>query len=119
MDEPILRFLIVLLAASLVTLAGWLARRPRRVGSEPLAHTALEPGVYLFTSGTCSSCEPARAVVAAKYHTYQEIRWEEGTVEFSRHGIGRVPTLIVVHRDGTGLRWEGVPRAAELPAWGP
>ncbi len=48
---------------------------------------------------------------------FREIAYEVDPGAFSRHGIGRVPTVASVGVDGVGWRAEGVPSTRALRRW--
>lgn len=76
----------------------------------------LGPGVYLFTSETCTSCPAARdsLTVALGTHRFEEIAYEERPDVFVRLSITRVPTVAQVRSDGRAWAAQGVltPRRA-------
>jgi hypothetical protein len=108
-----LAVIVVILLAVAVAAASTGRRRAR-----PLRTTRddLPPGVHLFTSTTCATCDDARKVIASAYADgFTEIRHEDDPQSFAHHGIARVPTAIVVGPDRTAMVFEGVPRRRHLP----
>ena len=111
-------FRIAVIAVTLLAIAAAAASAGRSRGARPLRTTRddLSPGVHLFTSRTCSTCDQARKVIAAAYQdAFTEIRHDEHPQSFGIHGITRVPTAIVVQVDRTALVFEGIPRRRQLP----
>lgn len=74
----------------------------------------LTPGVYLFTSGTCADCLPARERLAEMLGTdgFREIEWEQDPDSFAHAGIEVVPSMLVVGADGSATSFPGVPDEA-------
>jgi hypothetical protein len=74
----------------------------------------LTPGVYLFTSGTCADCLPARERLVEMLGTggFREIAWEQDPDSFARAGIDVVPSTLVVGVDGSATSFPGVPDEA-------
>lgn len=113
MSEVWLRLVIVFGAVALSLLIILMTRRwPRR--SEAGDGRGLDPGIYLFTSATCSDCADARASLADILGDagYVEIRWEEEPVLFTRLGIDGVPCTVVVGDDGLASLHPGMPDRA-------
>lgn len=110
MDEPQIRALAVLIAAVLVGGFTWYHRR-RAAAPRTLRSVGLEPGVYLFTSGTCEECQVARERLEeiALSPRPEEIRWDERPDLFQHLGVDAVPSTLVVGRDGSASLHRGVP----------
>ena len=110
------RIAVIAVILIVVGIAAASAGRGRRARPLRAVRDDLPPGVHLFTSSTCATCTEARSVIASTYGDgFTEIRHEHDPVSFGRHGIARVPTTIVVGKDGTALVFEGVPARRHLP----
>ncbi len=113
MSEVWLRLAIVAGAVALSLLVMFVIRR--RPGSSNAGDgRGLDPGIYLFTSSTCSDCEGARARLADILGGagYVEIRWEDQPGLFTRLDIGAVPCTVVVGDDGSASVHPGMPDRA-------
>lgn len=116
MSETGVRLLVVVIVVGIVVVAAAIAARTRRARPQKTTREDLPPGVHLFTSITCTTCQEARAVIASVYgDSFTETRHEDDPESFGRHGIGRVPTAIVVLADREAVVFEGVPRRRHLP----
>jgi hypothetical protein len=113
MSEVWLRLVIVVGAVALSLLI-ILAIRRRPGHSEAGDGRGLDPGIYLFTSATCSDCEGARARLEDMLGStgYIEIRWEDEPSLFTRLDIDAVPCTIVVGDDGSASVHPGMPDRA-------
>jgi hypothetical protein len=110
MSELWLRIAIVFGAFLVIALVVALMRRnPVRKTVESPGD--LTPGVYLFTSGTCSDCGPARERLASMLGPggFREIEWEQDPDSFARAGIDVVPSTLVVGVDGSATSFTGMP----------
>jgi hypothetical protein len=116
MSDAGIRLVVIVAIVGVVLVAAAVAGRARKARPQRTTRDDLPPGVHLFTSTTCATCTEARAVIASVYgDSFHETRHEEDPQSFGRHGIGRVPTAIVVLADGNALVFEGVPRKRHLP----
>jgi len=114
--EPLVRLLVLAVIALLVGIAVWRRRRVHTVLPKAVQRSDLAPGVHFFASSTCSTCVPARRALTAVYGSaFTETVYETDPTRFAALGIESVPTVYVLGSDGTGLRWEGVPRRRALP----
>ncbi|HYJ25327.1 MAG TPA: hypothetical protein VE027_10005 [Acidimicrobiia bacterium] len=113
MNEVWLRLAIVIgaVAVSLMIVA-MLRRRPSAMGSRDIG--ALRPGVYLFTSSTCSDCTGAQERLQTMLGNagYIEVRWEDDPGLFTHLGIDAVPCTVVVGDDGSASLHPGMPDGA-------
>lgn len=96
---------VVLLSLIIVVL---MRRRPL-VGA--LDGGGLDPGVYLFTSSSCSDCAGARARLeeVLGISSFIEISWEDDPGIFTQLGIDAVPCTVVVGADGSASIQPGMP----------
>ena len=116
MNEFTIRLLVLVALAALVAVAIWRQRRIAEVRPTPVARPDLGAGIHFFASSTCRPCLDARKVLTQAYgERFVEISYEDDPTRFGRLGISSVPTVMVLDGDGNGLRWEGVPRASDLP----
>ncbi len=110
MNDVWLRLAIVagVVAISLLII---LMTRRRPGQSEARDGGGLDPGIYLFTSATCSDCAGARARLAHMLGSagYVEIKWEDEPGLFTRLGIDAVPCTVVVGEDGSASLNPGMP----------
>lgn len=109
MDEPLARLAVVAAVASLALLGAWIWRRRPR--SRRVTLRGLGPGVVLFTSSTCSTCDEVRELVRrwSGPDGHREIGWESDPEAFERYAIARVPSVAVLDDRGEGHLWEGTP----------
>jgi hypothetical protein len=110
MSEVWLRIAIVAGAILVIALVVALMRRNpvrKTVGSTG----DLTPGIYLFTSGTCADCGPARERLVEMLGPggFREIEWEQDPDSFARAGIEMVPSTLVVGVDGSATSFPGIP----------
>ncbi len=116
MSDTGLRLIVIVAIVGVVLMAAAMAGRARIARPQRTTRDDLPPGVHVFTSTTCATCTEARAVIASVYgDSFVETRHEEDPQSFGRHGIARVPTVIVVLADRNALVFEGVPRKRHLP----
>lgn len=116
MNEFTIRLLVLVALVALVAVAVWRQRRVAVTRPTPVARPDLGAGIHLFASSACRSCLDARKVLTQAYgDRFVEISYEDDPTRFGRLGISSVPTVMVLDGDGNGLRWEGVPRASDLP----
>lgn len=109
MSEVGLRLAIVVggvLLALIMIVA--LRRRPMVAA---LDHGALDGGVYLFTSSSCSDCAGARARMEEVLGStgFVEISWEDHPELFTQLGVDAVPCTVVVGDDGSASLHPGMP----------
>lgn len=84
-------------------------RRRRRSPERDIAAPRLEPGLYLFSSTACSTCDAARQelVAAVGVAGFSEYVWEEDPGAFSELGIDAVPSVLVMGEGGQGRLYPG------------
>jgi hypothetical protein len=114
MDEVWARAALVagaLAVAGVVVLVQRLRARP---SPKTVGETGLDPGVYLFTSATCSTCAQARQTLQSALggDRFHEFAWEEGSETFDQLGIDAVPAVLVVEPGGRGTIFPGQPDRA-------
>lgn len=116
MSDTGIRLAVIVVIVVIVLMAAAVAGRARKARPQRSTRDDLPPGVHLFTSTTCATCNEARSVIASVYgSSFSETRHEEDPESFGRHGIARVPTAIVVSADHSAVVFEGVPRRRHLP----
>jgi hypothetical protein len=61
------------------------------------------PAVVVFTSTDCEACEPVQDIVHSQTPAdfVREIAYQGGAEQFRMAGIGRVPAVVVINRQGT------------------
>lgn len=102
---------VVALVVALVSRSGFVLVRHAR------DFHGLEPGLVLFSSRGCQTCDRTRSVVLEVDAAAREIVYEEEPELFHRYTIRRVPTVASVERDGRGWSAEGVMSVARLRRW--
>lgn len=100
----------VLAVAGAVVL--WQRARNRR--ARDVLPGDLGPGVYLFTSSSCPTCETARRRVVAAVGDggFEELAWESHPDVFADLGVDVVPALVVVKGSGRARLHPGAPDRA-------
>ena len=108
---------VTLSAAILTTLVIRHREKTRPIDAGP---SSLAPGIYLFSSGRCLDCGPAREAVerAMGSEGFTEIRWEDSPEVFRDLGIETVPATVLVSANGLATVYPGKPRYA-LRSLGP
>lgn len=142
MDPILLRLLLVAALLAVVGLAGWWwQRRDGRIretegatsgGAQPpaldgaqladvgLSLDAAPAGAVLLSSPTCGSCQQVERILAEVSDGRDDFAWvkvdaAEHLELARRHHVLRVPTLLVVDREGHLLaRTSGIPARHEL-----
>jgi hypothetical protein len=115
MSQSTIRLLIVGVVVLAIFAAGWRSSTTRRVRPRAVDPGHLSAGIYLFSSMSCETCRDARRVLDRSFAgRYQEIRFDDDPAGFGRHGIARVPAVLVVGAGGEATLFEGVPRPADL-----
>lgn len=104
MNEAAARALVVLavlFVSGLVTLA----IRNRGSESRRFRQDILDPGVYLFTSRTCSTCDPVREHLLALVGQsgFEEVPWESDPKTFEMLKVDKVPSLLSVATRGRSV----------------
>lgn len=87
--------------------------RTRRIEVE-YDSVPLGPGVYLFSSSTCSTCDRARDKLGSRLggDAYREYVWEDHAELFSDLAIDVVPAVLVVGESGAARLYHGQPDRA-------
>ncbi len=114
MDEVWARAGLVAGALAVAGVVVLIQRSRARQTVRRVAATGLEPGVYLFTSTTCSSCIRARETLEAGLGEgrFRELAWEEASQTFEELGVDAVPAVMVVDGRGRGRIYPGQPDRA-------
>lgn len=107
----------VVLAVAAVIILRKLAHRQRPAGIE---QTALDPGIYLFTSATCGDCEAARQMLvrALGPSGFVELSWESVPEIFREVEVDAVPATLIVSETRGSVLYPGRPDRA-LETLGP
>lgn len=118
MTEPVLRLVVVGAVVVMVLIGAAIARRGVVLRRHP-PPAGLEPGVYVFVSDVCSTCQRVEDSVASAVPTggYRRVSWESEPELFRRLGIERVPVTVQVRADGGGWAASGVPSTRRLRRW--
>ena len=111
MSDLTLRLVVVGGVIAVVFLVVLYLRLRDRAESIRVGSVDLDPGVYLFTSATCATCEKARKHLEGRLgeSNLVEFEWEEHPETFSALSIDRVPCTLVVDEGGRGVLWRGQP----------
>jgi hypothetical protein len=114
MSEVWVRLIVIGVVLAVAMVISATIRQRSRPGPVSLGTSDLEPGVYLFTSGSCDTCDPARRLLEARLGPggYTEIGWEGSAEVFRSVGIEEVPSTVVVSPGGLTRAVRGVPEAA-------
>ena len=118
MTEPTLRLLLVAVAAVLAVGVGVVSGRGAALRRRRLTDTGLEPGIYLFSSPTCTACETVHGVldrvVPGRYVT---VDWPQDEDRFTALAVDKVPTVVRVNPDGAGWKTQGVISERRARRW--
>ena len=111
MDEVWARAGLVAGALAVAGIVVLFQRSRARQTVKRVSATGLEPGVYLFTSTTCSSCLQARETLEARLGEgrFRELNWEEASQTFEELGVDAVPAVMVVDGRGRARLFPGQP----------
>ena len=119
-DEMVVRLVVVVVIGLAALALSVVARRGIAVRRTGFAPRGLATGIHLFSSKSCSSCERARAVLAASGHPFEEHSYETASELHIDNGIERVPAIAWVPGSGTDRpAWiaSGVPTGRTLQRW--
>lgn len=113
------RLLVVLTVIAVAVILAAIQNRGVAVTRRRRAFEGVSPGLAVFASRTCQSCESIEAMVAdaAGSENRRVYWWDESPEIFERNGIERVPAIARVGEDGSGWIAVGVPSAARLRRW--
>jgi len=100
-EDVLFRFLIVGGVAVVAGVAALITRRGTSLVRRTVEIPGYGPGIYLFTSSTCSSCGAMAARLSGRNST-TVVSYEEHGPSFPRE-VARVPALASL--DGTGRGW--------------
>jgi hypothetical protein len=111
MSDQYLRLTFVGGAIFLVFLVVFILRRRDRAESIRVGRVELDPGIYLFTSATCGTCDAARRQLELRFGRANlvEYEWEQSPEVFAALSIDKVPCTLIVDEDGDGVLWRGQP----------
>jgi hypothetical protein len=116
-SEPLVRLVVVVAVLGLAAAVALLQRRGagwRRVSRR---FPDVGPGLVLFASATCASCDRAIEVLDGLERPPRVVRYEMEQEMFERLGIRRVPAVAWVGADGNGWISYGIPRLARIRGW--
>ena len=106
MNEVLTRVSILASVSGIVWLIAW--RVGRSSDSRRLSQDLLEPGVYLFSSETCSACQLVRDRLISELGAdgFDEVAWESQGEVFDALAIDKVPSVLQVGpRRKSTLSW--------------
>jgi hypothetical protein len=102
--------------AAVLAVAGAIAlwRRARTRRARDVSPESLQPGIYLFTSSTCPTCESARrrVIEAVGEGGFDEFSWESQPDVFADAGVDVVPALVIVQESRRARLFPGAPGKA-------
>lgn len=117
-SDFLMRLIVVVGIASVAAAAALVSRRGRVWRRRRFDPAGLGPGLHLFSSEECHSCDRARSTLRRVGVSFSEHTYEADAELLAANGIDRVPTLAWV---GTGGRsdWvaEGVPSDRAIVRW--
>lgn len=113
------RLLVVLAVIGLAVLLGVIQNRGVAMARHRRSFVGLSPGLVVFASRSCASCDTVEAMVAeaAGSKEHRVVWWEESPEVFEHNEIDRVPAVALVGEDGKGWIAVGVPPPARLRRW--
>lgn len=118
MTDPLVRLAIVVGVALVVLAAAWALRRGVAVRRKSVHMVLPVGGLILFSSGSCATCERARAaLVEAGVNDVTHVDWETSPEIFMSAGVDRVPTLVWLDFGGSGWMVRGVPSPGRIRKW--
>jgi hypothetical protein len=109
MDELWTRIGLVVTILAFAGLIVLMQRRRHRVPDRDIEAPRLDPGLYLFSSITCSTCEVAREklIAGTGEEGFHEYVWERDPEVFTELGIDAVPAVLVMREGGRGRLYPG------------
>ncbi len=105
-----LRWWAVLVAGSLIVIAGYLGRHP--IGRR--SRLGLSQGITLFFSENCPGCLTARQNLERTGVPFTLATWDGQRSMFEAAKVTRVPTVVVTDDSGSSVRWEGTPSSRQV-----
>ncbi len=117
MTEEVGRLLAVLGVVAVALVVALLQRRGTSIRRVQRSFTGLDAGVYLFSSDTCQTCNLMRERLQAAGTPFTEVSAERDSRLFEAQGIGRVPSVALVGRDGSGWMASGILSEARTRRW--
>jgi hypothetical protein len=113
-DDVLVRLLVVGFVVAAAILAAWLARRGAAVVRRPVRLEGLGPGVVLFSSSTCGTCEVMRRRLT--WANAVEVSYEGAAADFP-DAVRRVPAVALLDSEGRGWIAYGVVGESRLRRW--
>ena len=118
MEDLAVRLIVAVGIAASATGVALASRSGRARRRRPFRSTGLAPGIHLFSSETCPSCERARSILVGSGLSFVEHSYESDAAVLETNGIERVPTVAWVPDGGLpGWLDEGVPTERALVRW--
>jgi hypothetical protein len=114
MTDTTIRVLLVAAVGLVAVAAALVARRGSTVVRRRVQLQGLGPGLVLFTSQSCASCDEARRRLGGR--PFEEIVFETAGPEFPPT-VGRVPALAWLDEAGAGWIAYGSVSASRLTRW--
>jgi hypothetical protein len=109
MDEIWARIGLLLGALAVAGLTVLVRRSRVRAPEREIRAPELAPGLYLFSSATCSTCEQARRTLVAGVGEsgFEEYAWEQRPELFTQLDVTAVPAVLVMREGGRGKLYPG------------
>lgn len=109
MDESLARVGLLLAAFAIAGGIVFVQRRRLRAPQRSVEAPHLEPGLYLFSSATCSTCQSAREKLVAELGVagFEEFVWERNPEIFNDLEVEAVPAVLVMREGGRGRVYSG------------
>lgn len=113
-----MRLIVAAGIASVATAIALVSRRGRAWRRRPFEPAGLGPGLHLFSSEACRSCDRARSTLQRAGASFSEHTYESDAALLAANGIDRVPTVAWVGTDDRS-DWlaEGVPSDRAIVRW--
>lgn len=117
MSEPLVRLVVVVAVLAIAAAVALVQRRGAGWRRASFRFADVGPGLVLFASATCASCDRAVRVLDDLERPSRVIRYETEPELFERLGIRRVPAVAWIGADGNGWISYGIPRLARIRGW--
>ena len=117
MNEPVVRVLIVALAAAGALVVSWIIRivHNKRQPRVDVSRLISQPGVVVFTKDDCPNCAAVLKMLEPTGAVVRQVRAETEPEVFEQLAIEGVPLTVIVAAAGRQVaQFAGLPRAASL-----
>lgn len=116
MSEPVVRAVVIAVAAAVVVLLVWsLGRRRPQQRRITMEGSGLVSTLVLFTSSDCRNCAATRARFEEAGVPFREVTWELEPHVLEGAGVESVPTSVVLGVEGDVVHQvSGIPSSREV-----